>query len=473
MKKAAFLPFILALCLQAGAAEYTLTSTDSTGQAAFTGFSSTSFTASPDIPAEGITSEDSVIVEGYYDIKVDAINVENFTFISSGAYGNGLSFSGGANIPVIRAKNISFRLRNDSTQPNFININNTNVTFAGSVNNSGSNLCLPQSDGIHTPGNKNVYFQAFDENTPSVSYLDNIIFYYTRSNENAQSHLLQVDAGTTLNASSIYNGSIQSEHMAAGYATTININGGALNAASIRYLFDSELQTFTINHLSGTLGARGDITLTKNGLAGTLNYAIGENAIFNTRAETDAHTITLSSDVALTRSSAEGAGGFTVRGGGTLAIECDVSAVNGTVNVEDSSVLKLDSWLADAQKVSIGAGSQVEVSSEISLGENSHIVLGVNSAEDFAKLVGAISDSESIGTLEFAFGGTAGDTFSIAYTDLISDSSLNWNNFNIISNVDYLLGADSITFNVPEPARCAALLGLAAVVLAALRKKRR
>ena len=125
------------------------------------------------------------------------------------------------------------------------------------------------------------------------------------------------------------------------------------------------------------------------------------------------------------------------------------------------------------REVSIEAGSQVEVSSEISLGENSHIVLGVNSAEDFAKLVGTISDSENIGTLEFAVGGTAGDTFSIAYTDLISDSSLDWSNFDIISNVDYYLGADSITFNVPEPAHCAVLLGLAAVALAALRKRRR
>lgn len=473
MKKAAFLSFIFALCLQAGAAEYTLTSTDSTGQGVFRGFSNDNFTASPELLPEGITSEDSVIIDGFYDIVIDTINVENFTFISSGAYGNGLTFSAGANVPVIRARNINFCLRDASTQPTFININNESVTFAGSLNNANSNLLLPQNDNIHTPGNKNVYFQAFDENTPSVSYLNNVIFYYSRSREEAQAHSLQVDAGATLNVSSIYTGSITEEHMAAGYSTTININGGTLNASSIQYFFDSEIHAFTINHLSGTLGARNNITLTKNGLAGTLNYAIGENAIFNTRAESNAFTITLSSDVVLSRSSAEGLGGFTVRGGGALAIDCDVSAVNGAVNVEDSSTLRLGSWLANAQKVSIEAGSQVEVSSEISLGENSHIVLGVNSAEDFAKLVGTISDSENIGTLEFAVGGTAGDTFSIAYTDLISDSSLDWSNFDIISNVDYYLGADSITFNVPEPAHCAVLLGLAAGALAALRKRRR
>ena len=75
------------------------------------------YTYNIQIPSSGLTSEDSLLGYGYYDIANGTkISANRFTYVSNGRWCNSFSFYGGSisNATVIQAREIMFMLQPDN-----------------------------------------------------------------------------------------------------------------------------------------------------------------------------------------------------------------------------------------------------------------------------------------------------------------------------------------------------------------------
>lgn len=473
---AAFSIFIGAEC---AAETYTLTAelNDQGRTQDFTGFSSENFTSDPEIPSGGITSQDDVIVRGFYDYNVEYIDVNSFTYVargqSLGGYGAGMSFKYNAKKDfTIKAKSISFLNNNTDindptydTTAEFLNIFVNTIIFRGNMDYDGS-IMIGATYSSTTAG---LTLAGYDESTDGVYNINKISFNYSVGGNKRDTTLtFNMEDGAIANVGTLsFSTSIATDMT---NSTTLNLNGGVLTVGTVNFT-NLTGDSITINHNAGVLGASGNLVFGQGLNAGTLKYVMGENAVFNTNG----NSITIASPTSL--SAAGEKAGLTVRGGGSLILECDASALNGAISVEGASRLNFGSgWASNAESIRVSAGGAVETSGSIVLNSSSSITLEIMSESDYAKLIGAsVSDSDSYGSLIFDISSEAFDgksSISFELSDLIDAGDVDWSKFDISANYDYVLGDNSITFAIPEPSSVAAAFGALALALAACRRRK-
>lgn len=443
----------------------------------FTGFSSGNFTSDPEIPSGGITSQDDVIVRGFYDYNADYIDVNSFTYVARGldlgGYGSGMSFKYNASKPfTIKAKSISFLNNNtdinDSaydTTASFLNIFVNTIIFRGNMDYGGS-IMIGASYSSTTAG---LTLAGYDESTNGIYNINAInLNYSVGTNKRDTTLTFNMEDGAIANVGTLsFSSSIATDTT---NSTTLNLNGGVLTVGAVNFR-NLTGDSITINHNAGALGAGGNLVFGQGLNAGTLKYVMGENAVFNTNG----NSITIASPTSLSASGEKA--GLTVRGGGSLILECDASALNGAILVEGASRLNFgDGWASNAESIRVSAGGAVETSGGIALNSSSNITLEILSESDYAKLIGAsVSDSDSYGALVFDISSGAFDgksSISFALSDLIDAGDVDWSKFDISANYDYVLGDNSITFAIPEPSSVAAAFGALALALAACRRRK-
>ena len=482
---------------QSYATDYIIRSTDTAnGNTRFQGTNVSNYTYNIQIPSSGLTSEDSLLVYGYYDIANGTkISANRFTYVSNGRWGNSFSFYGGSssNATVIQAREIMFMLQPDnqtsfdytkginaedltdlsglSNLPNF-NVNGSTVTFRGEIVNSNALNINIGSDYIS--GQSSLTLESYDENTAAEYSVGTVYFNYSKQGYDSNG-VFTVGRGLTLNADNITFSSSYSEGKA--YSSTVNIvDGGRLNLGAVNFRLDSD--AVTINHLDGVLaaGSSSYLEIGTGGRPASLNYVLGENAIF----DTSNGSIYIESTANL--SSADGVnGGMLVRGGGELNIFTSVDAVTGKVHVTGGSILHSDNgWFVNAQSVQVDAGSRLGFDGDMLLNADSKITIGVDSESLFGQIGNTVtirSEDGSYGSLYFILGADAfenSDSITIGLDSIIGDSSFaNWDSFDISTNMgEYYIQDGNITFVVPEPAEWAALFGAIALGVAAWRRRR-
>lgn len=455
------------------------------GTGDFAGFNPTQdsnkFTVTPEIPEGGITSADDVTLTWFSDISNVNIDVNTFEYISSGRWNNGFSFKGNN---VIKAKNIILKSHwNNKTgmapgivyDPNnsdvrdaqALNIYRASLTLMGNFENSSADFYIGQA---YASGTCSLTLSGYDANTPATYNFHNVAFSY--DSETSGQNTFTINDGANVSINGLY---FSQSNLAEGKTSTVNLNGGTLEVRS-EIKVQGNGDNITFNHGAGTLKASAsDITIGLNGMTANLAYNLGSDATFSVDS---GRTLTIEDGVTISAISGQNAD-LRVVGGGTVRVNASVGAVNGTVSVYENSVLDLgSSWVANAQSVSIGAGSSITTSGDIALSDASEIILSINSAEDFAKLSGAsvTTSGETYGSLIFDINASAfedGTEFSISLSELISASDIDWSKFDISAGqYSYSIDGSSITFQVPEPSAYAAALGALALAFAAFRRRR-
>ena len=480
---------------QSHADDYIIRSTDTTyGATRFQGTNVQNYTSNIEIPSSGLTSEDNLLVYGYYDINNGTnISVNRFTYVSNGLYTNSFSFYSGSGSTVIQAREIMFLLQPDnnvaydytkginaedltdlsglSNLPNF-RVNNSTVTLRGEIVNS--NTLDIHIGSSYVLGQSSLTLESYDENSTAEYSIGTVYFNYSEQGADS-SGILTVGRGLTLNVDNITFSTSYSEGATA--SSTLNIvNGGRLNLGAVKFGYDSDV--VTINHLDGVLGvgSSSNLDISTGDRPATLNYVLGENSIFDTTNG----NIYIESSVNL--SSASGVnGGMLVRGGGELNILTSVEAVTGKVHVTGGSILYSDNgWFVNAQSVQVDAGSRLGFTGDMILNADSQITIGVDSESVFGQIVNTgtiLSEDGSYGSLYFILGADAfenTDSITIGLNSIIGDSSFtDWDSFDISTNMgEYYIQDGNITFVVPEPAEWAALFGAVALGVAAWRRRR-
>ena len=427
------------------------------------------------------TKSDTITMVDFYDVKGASFDVADFKFISDMEWGANSSWYDDISIT---AENINFYAGDTSRGVDSINLNSGTVVINGSFqsdpNVKAASVNLGQAPHIH--GTNSLTFGTYAEGTTSRANINNINIVYGVGSDlgggGDTEAILTINGGSQTYVNGIYNKT--SEYLEEApepsgprvYTTTININGGELHLGSFNYAFDTD--DVTINHTSGVLAANSAsnvLSFSRGELGGSLKYVLGQNAVF----DVSVNNISLDSTVAL--SAAEGvSAGFTVRGANKLILGCGVDAVSGAVRIESGASLE-SAWLKSASEVSVGAGSVYDVSGDIELSGASKIVLDIAGADSFGKIATdfAVVGSE-YGVLEFVVSASAfeeSSSITLSLTDLISASGIDWDNFDIRSNMEYSMADGNITFVVPEPAEWGMLFGGLAILLAlAFRRKR-
>ncbi|PWM32072.1 MAG: hypothetical protein DBX55_01690 [Verrucomicrobia bacterium] len=455
------------------------------GTGDFVGFNPTAdsnqFTATPEIPEGGITSEDDVTLEWFSDISGANVDVNTFEFISSGRWNNGFSFK---NNVVIKARNIIFKSHwNNKTDTNngivydpnnsdvrdaqILNIYSANLTLMGNFDNSSAIFYIgqPYSSGVCS-----LTLAGYDANTSATYNFDYISFNYD-SKESGQ-NTLTINDGANVSIRRVY---FSSKNIAESKTSTVNLNGGTFEVRN-EIKVQGNGDSITFNHGGGTLKAsENDLTIGLNETTANLAYNLGSGATFSVNS---GKTLTIEDGVTISAISGQNAD-IRVAGGGTMKINASVDAVNGAVSVSENSVLDLgSSWVSNAQSVSIGAGSSITTSGNIELSDASKIVLSISGATEFASLAGAsvTTSGEGYGSLIFDINAAAfedGTEFSISLSELIAASDIDWSKFDISAGeYSYSIDGSNITFQVPEPSAYAAALGALALAFAAFRRRR-
>ena len=428
------------------------------------------------------TKADTVTMQEFYNFRGGTFDVADFKFISDLEWGDASSLSGSLSIT---AKDINFYSGELGKGLGSLNINKGSIVFNGSLQNEeGFNpITIYMAQLPHVSGNHSITFGTYAEGAVSRANVNNIYVIYgvgsdlgVGGNTNVT---ITVNGGSQTYVNGIYNNTSQYLEEAPEpteprvYTTTININGGELHLGSFNYAFDTD--DVTINHTSGVLAANSAsnaLSFSRGELGGSLKYVLGQNAVF----DVSVNNISLDSTVAL--SAADGvSAGFTVRGANKLILGCGVDAVSGAVRIESGASLE-SAWLKSASEVSVGAGSVYEVNGNIELSGASKIVLDIAGADSFGKIATdfAVVGSE-YGVLEFVVSASAfeeSSSITLSLSDLISASGIDWDNFDIKSNMEYSMADGNITFVVPEPAEWGMLFGGLAILLAlAFRRKNR
>lgn len=466
--------------------DYVITSNrKADGEDKFAGLAAGNFTSNIPIPEGGLTAEDNLTVEGFYDIaRGTNVSVNTFHYISSGVYGNAFSFYGNySGMPVgpivIQAREAIFEVQYNN-QPNdygqVYNPDNDDIRPVPSINVNTESVELKIAKletGTVYIGQSyikdpvlSLTLSAYDDNTPSYYKFSAISLFYGSAN---QTGTVTINKGATVDSGS-FNTSGSGDGTTYTYTTSLNINGGTLNIGSFSY--NRAGDNFTLTHSNGgTLGAtQSYLVLGLNGNEGVFNYVVDGLARFNTNG----NSIEIQNGVNLMK----GSNGASVEvvGGGSMTFACDVSAIDGTISVKDGSTLKLSSWAGNASAVEIGAGSVVSVAGDIALDSSSSIVISVDGADSFGKLSsGGAFVGDDFGKLTFVVDGKAfesGNSLEISLEELVSGSGIDWSKFNIDSNVDFSLGSNSITFVVPEPSHVALAIGALALAFAAYRRRK-
>lgn len=456
------------------------------GAGKFAGFNVSSdenkFNATPTIPYGGITSADDVTVEWFADIVNCSVDVNTFTYISSGKWDNGFSFNGNV---TLKAKEIFLKTHwdnrgtynpdNDDVRDIVtLNVYQTSVTFKGNMTNtSGATLNIGTN---YTSGNQTATFDAYDANTAANYKFNEISFAYNRNDTAAAvSSNLIINSGATVDTNYVY---LSSYPTGENRSTRIDLNGGTLNTGGLAYQMDGD--NVTINHLAGTLGVTNSVSLSRGSHTGSFVYVLGENAIFNTNG----YKISIDSTIDLRAADGVKAG-FTVNGGGDFVLSANLDAITGDVHITDGVMASVTGWFSNANSVRIDAGSNVGlgIGANLELDANSDIIIGVADEFNFGSIgmgedIHITSADGSYGALMFVLDAGAfrdADSITLSLSEVIGDSEfVNWDSFDISSNFDYELDAasGSITFAVPEPSAVAAVLGAFALALVAVRRRR-
>lgn len=166
-----------------------------------------------------------------------------------------------------------------------------------------------------------------------------------------------------------------------------------------------------------------------------------------------ASSITLASDVVLSRAEGVEKSNITVNGDGLFTLGADPSkVVNGKVDVQGKTILDLaGNWLSGAEQ----------------------IVLDVDSESDFAKLINV--DSVASGNVYFNVSSDALLVMNLSDFITAESGDLDWTKFNFASNanMDVDFANAQITFNaVPEPSAYAAIFGALALSFAFYRRRK-
>ncbi len=437
------------------------------------------FTVTPEIPAGGITSADDVTLEWFSDIDGVNIDVNRFEYISSGRWNNGFSFK---NNVVIKAREIIFKSHwdnktlgtitydpnnTDVRNANVLNIYSSSVTLMGNLDNTSATFYIGQG---YASGNCSLTLSGYDENTSASYNLGNLYIYY---DSNATSNnTFTVNSGANVSVDGIY---FSPSNTGDGKVATVNLNGGVLETRNGLYV-QSDGDVIVFNHADGVLKAISDKGFSMNGKTASVTYNLGSEAKFNVAA---GKTFTMEDGIKMQAVSGQKAG-IKLIGGGTLKLQCDVSAINGTVSVVEDSTLNLgSSWVSNAEVVSVEAGSSVVTEGVIELNGGSQIVLGIASATDFAKIEGAsiTSDDGSFGSLVFdvdsaAFG--EGNSLTLDLANLVDAGVVDWSKFDITAvGYDVSLNGSQVTIAVPEPAEYAVFFGALALFAALYRRAKR
>ena len=474
-------------CVSALAAEYTITGVAPSGSAdRFYGLDRaiSEGKVSPVPPSGKILSTDDVIVLNYYDIYDSTFSVNKFDYTSNGMHGKGLSIYGTANYTF---KEGYFRVWYDKNPDDvrdceFINLNNgAKWTVNGSIMTS-SNIRFGQSTTMF--GAPVMTFNPYAPGVESVSNVNNFVIYY--GNNGNTSATLNINEGAIVKANGVTTTTRESGHTY-DYYTVFNINGGALYLGGFTYSFSGD--NFTINHLSGTFGAKDSrVALSRNGLDGTLKYVIGSNAVF----DTSGRGITFDSSVDLV--SASGVkGGLTIKGGGDFILNCSLDAVTGNVVVSEGTYVSASTgWFNNAQSVRVGSGSFISLDGDpeenpetcsLVLNSNSKIIIDVADEYNFGYIMGGYGDitittsDGSYGALQFVIDADAfaySDSITMTLNEVIGDTKfVDWDAFDISAGeyAHVLNGDGTITFMaVPEPGTVAVLAGLIAMGIAVARR---
>ena len=461
--------FLLA-AVQAVAADYVITSLPNPDKEGyyydFYGFGRTdTYTSNIAIPPNPTTG-DNVTMYGFYDLKTNAsVSANVFNFYSSGIYGNGTSWYAKTKITA-KEFNIYYKSKDAEDYSNAAPVDFVNVfqTYDNPVELAVGSMTLKALNvgENYVNGNAEIVFSKFDDEIGGAATISTLRFRHSKTEGQVSNTTLTINEKFSLTVGSFY---ADDTGVSDGNTSLVHINGGVLNLGSFTHRNVKDV--FTIKHSSGTLAATANLTIDAVS-GGSLTYALGENSVF----DTNGNTIAIGSGV--TVAAADGAaGGFTVKGGGALSIAADVSAVTGNVSVEDGSSLSLSGgWISNAQSLTVGAGSSVSSSTDILLNADALMVIGVAGGDSYGKISGELV-GDSFGKLYFQVDSSADGVFSINLSDIIqSESDIDWSKFEFESNVQFGVDNGVISFNVPEPAEWAALMGFLSLAAAFVRRRK-
>ncbi len=461
---------LLLTAVQAVAADYVITALPNPDKEGynydFYGFDRTeTYTSNIPIPPNP-TTDDNVTMYGFYDFKTNAsISANVLNFYSSGAYANGTSWYANTKITA-REFNIYYKSKDAEDYSNaspvdFVNVFQTYNKPVEIAVGSMSIKALYVGEN-YVNGNAEIVFSKFDDEIGGAVNISTLRFRHSKTEGQVCNTTLTINDKDSVNVENFY---ADDNGVADGNTSLIHINGGVLSLGSFTHRNVKDI--FTIRHSSGTLAAAANLTIDAVA-GGSLTYAMGENSIF----DTNSNTISIGSGV--TVAAADGAaGGFTVKGGGALSIAADVSAITGKVSVEDGSSLNLSGgWISNAQSLAVGAGSSVSSSTDILLNADSLMVIGIAGGDSYGKISGELV-GDSFGKLYFQVDSSADGVFSINLSDIIqSESDIDWSKFEFDSNVQFGVENGIVSFNVPEPAEWAALMGFLSLAAAFVRRRK-
>ena len=100
------------------------------------------------------------------------------------------------------------------------------------------------------------------------------------------------------------------------------------------------------------------------------------------------------------------------------------------------------------------------------------MVIGIAGGDSYGKISGELV-GDSFGKLYFQVDSSADGVFSINLSDIIqSESDIDWSKFEFDSNVQFGVENGIVSFNVPEPAEWAALMGFLSLATAFVRRRK-
>lgn len=463
MKKLLTVLAAASFAFSAIAADYVLTYDGVSTPKYFVGYAGKNFT-----PTLGLVpnSADTLSLKEFTGISSGAsIDVDTLSIYKAAAEGS-LNFMNGNT--TIKAKTLNMYNADGSFNSNYRTVFLKGTSAAPhSLKLASATFGRLQVGNSGNSGTHYLSFSAYDDVTPSVINASEIYFQYSNYNSSAYETYGHVDINenVTLTATKF----ICDTNGTKANSTTINLNGGSLYIGSFTHGVVNDV--FTFNHSSGVLGASSAVTIAPVS-GGTLNYLMGQNAIFDTKAS----SITFGDSV-IVSNKAGANGGFTVKGRGEVSFNSSISTLTGDIKVTDKSILNLNGgWAANASSVLVESDSVLNVAGDIALTSSSSITLGVYASNDFAQIIATgLLTGGNFGNLVFDINTVVldGGSISIALNEfIISAGEIDWSKFAISSNVNHSIKDGVITFTVPEASSYAALFGVVALAFALYRRKK-